>query len=229
MKHPKETEDPDATPATFTVKIAGEDLSVALKEQRTRVQTVSPEDAAQLKYDWQRATPATRWEFDGRLAVTIIGQRSGQGWADRHRWTLESRLPRLVAALEELAEQLGDARTRAAEARQQRRALWEEAVPAARERYVDEINRERLDEQLQGNDRASRLREYAAVQHRAEALETPVREAVLEWSRWIREEADRCDPLHDPDALVSHRPADIKPWDLDRYMPRGFTASRPPD
>lgn len=46
---------------------------------------------------------------------------------------------------------------------------------------------------------------------------------------WARQEADRIDPISRPDLLAYVVPEDIRPYDLDKFMPRGMTAWSPPD
>ena len=43
------------------------------------------------------------------------------------------------------------------------------------------------------------------------------------------EEADRLDPLRQPGELTTVVPPEVKPSDLQPFMPRGFSAGYPPD
>ena len=199
-------------------------------EKTDKVPTIPTEEVAKLTYDWQRATPVESWEFNGRLALSIRGHPGNHGWGDRQRWTLESRLPRFVVAVEQVAQARADTQTRAAQARRHRREDWHAAVSKARADYLTELNRSRLDKQLEAYGQAERLRTYAdAVTSRADMCGPDERAPALAWADWIRSEAERHDPLGDDADLRFAEPAEISHWDLDKYMPRGFTASGPPD
>lgn len=216
-------------PVVFEVTIGGQVLAVELFEEKAKVTAVPAEEAEKLTYEWQRAAPVVSWKFNGRLALAIHGYPGNHGWADRQRWTLESRLPRFVSALEQVAQARADAQHRAAESKQRRRTEWEEALPKAWAGYVADLNRSRLEEQLDAFRRASDLRTYAdAVTNRATTLEPDQSTAALAWAEWIRTEADRYDPTRDDANLRFVEPEDVPAWKLDKYMPQGFTASRPP-
>lgn len=121
------TAQPD--PWTFEVSVGAQVLAVALYEEEETVRTVPAEEAAKLRYEWQRATTVETSQFSGRLAIRIREHTPKQGWADRKRWTLESRLPRFVRAVEEVAQARAEARQRAEDAKRQRRQEWEDALP----------------------------------------------------------------------------------------------------
>lgn len=153
-----------------------------------------------------------------------------RGWADRKRWTLESRLPRFVRTIEEVAQARAEAGQRAEEAKRRRRQEWEEALPKARAAYLVDLNRGRLDKQLELFARAEQLRVYAdAVARRAVELTPDERAAAQAWASWVRKEADRHDPTLKPESLAFVEPAEIRHWELDKYMPRGMKATSPPD
>jgi len=217
-------------PATFEVSIGSQTLLVDLYEEKQTVSIVPPEAVAKLKYDWQRATPVETEQFNGRLALRIRGYSPSQGWADRKRWTLESRLPRFVRTLEDIAASRSDARDRADEAKRQRRLAWEQAVPKARASYLADLNRGRLEEQLEQFARAQQLRAYAdAIALRAAGMDGEVRASAEVWAAWVRGEAERHDPTMKEANLAFVEREDIRPWDLDKYLPHGFTAAHPPD
>lgn len=217
-------------PATVEVRIGDQVLLVDLIEEREKVKNVPESEAAAAKYEWQRLRPVESNEFSGRLALRVRGFAPSQGWADRKRWTLESRLPRFVRNLEEEAQRRDEARIRVNEAKRQRRREWEEALPKARAAYLRVLNRERLDKQVAAYSESVRLAAYAdAVAARAKEFESEQREAPEAWADWIRGEARRLDPTGQRTHLQFQEPKSISPWELDRYMPGGLRASAPPE
>ena len=135
-----------------------------------------------------------------------------------------------MTAIEQVAQARAEAHKRAEDAKKQRRKDWEAALPKARVAYLAVLNRGRLDKQLEAYKRATELRTYAdAVTTRATTLASDQRGPVLAWAEWIRAEADRHDPTRNGANLRFAEPAEIATWELDKYMPQGFTASGPPD
>lgn len=108
---------------------------------------------------------------------------------------------------------------------------WEEAVPRARQAYLDELNRERLTTQITTSAEAVAIRAYCdrldEVLQRTEDHDQTVQQR--EWVAWARAEADRIDPLLQPEALAYRVPEEISPSELDRFMPKGMSAWRPPN
>jgi hypothetical protein len=212
--------------------IEGEHVTVLVSEEKDEVSRVPPEALAEVKYDWQRARPVVMRDWSGRLAMTLLTDRWSQSrWADRKRWTLDSRLPLLLERAEEVAKDRIDARARADQAKAERHRLWEESVPRARQAYIDELNRERLAKQLEAYTGAQARRLYAdAVGQAASDMQPgPEREAAQGWAAWIRNEADRLDPALGGKRLHFMTPDNISPWELSKYMPNGWSVSYPPD
>jgi hypothetical protein len=214
--------------SSLTVTIDGQELGVILWEGQEAVEEPSADDVAQAKYAWQRVRPVSRIAWSGRLALSVTGRGSAAKWADTTRWRLETRLPRFVHDLEILAaERTAEARA-AQEARAARRHAWEEAVPKARAAHIAHVNRERLQQQLAAHRAVVELRSYAdAVEARARRLAEPLRSQAMGWAAWIRAEADRQEP--ETAELRVAEPESISPWQLDRYMPHGWSVSGPPD
>lgn len=218
------------SPATFEVRIGDQSLLVDVIEEREKIKKVLESEAAAVKYEWQRVRTVETFEFSGRLALRVRGYAPSKGWADRKRWTLESRLPRFVRNLEEEAQRRDEEQVRANDVKRQRRREWEEALPKARAAYLRVTNRERLEKQLVAYAEAMRLRSYAdAVAARANELEPDARAAAESWADWIRDEAGRVDPTRKTTELRFHEPETIRSWDIDRYMPYGMRASDPPE
>jgi hypothetical protein len=226
----RRTSPPPPEPATFEVRIRDQVLLVDLVEERDKVKKVADDVAAAAKYEWQRFRPVEAMEFSGRLALRVRGFTAVHGWADRKRWTLESRLPRLVRNLEEEAQRRAEAFDRATDAKRKLRREWEEALPKARARYLASLNRERLDKQLAAHAKAQERLAYAdAVEARAKDLDPDDRAAAEAWADWIRTEAQRIAPTEAVGELRFHEPTDVRPWDLNKFMPGLLSASDPPE
>lgn len=88
----------------------------------------------------------------------------------------------------------GEARIRRADIRKDR---WEEAK---KENFVGlayERNAERLRAELDRRDAATAMRAYAdQIDTHVAAFEDPAAQAAREWAAWIREHAERTDPLN---------------------------------
>lgn len=154
---------------TFELMIRGETIEVTVSEEKEKETRVPDEEVAKLKYDWQRASPTTTLDWSGRLAMTLPAE---QQWADRKRWTLDSKLSSLLLTAESIADGRIAARAHAERERIERREQWEKAVQKAREAYVVDLNRSRLADQLKAHAHARDLRTYAdAVATRAKAVE----------------------------------------------------------
>lgn len=214
--------------SSLVVIVDGQEIRTVLRETQESVQILPADEVAKVKYEWQRVRPVTQMARSGRLALSVAAVGSHAKWADTTRWRLETRLPRFVHDIEVLGAARAAAARTAAEARAARRRAWEEAVPKARAAYIAAFNRERLRQQLEAHRKVLELRSYAdAVADRAASLEELHRSAALAWAERIRAEASREEvPAAE---LRSVEPESIRPWDLDRFMPRGFSASRPPD
>lgn len=216
----------------FDLVIEGEHVTILVSEEKDEVSQIPPETLASVKYDWQRARPVIMQDWSGRLAMTLLAGRWGQSrWADRKRWTLDSRLPLLLERAEEVAKDRIETRVKADQAKAERHRLWQESVPRARHAYISELNRGRLAKQLEAYAGAQDRRSYAdAVAQAASAMQPgPQREAAQAWATWIRNEADRLDPVLGGKLLHFMTPDDISMWELGKYMPNGWSASRPPD
>lgn len=83
--------------------------------------------------------------------------------------------------------------------------------------------------QLEQFSEAESLRAYAeAVARRAGRTLDPDKRVKAEaWAAWIHTEADRHDSTLKDGLLAFEEPEEGRSWDLDKYMPRGMSASRP--
>lgn len=208
-------------------------VSFRMHEEKDRVHQVDDQELDTLKYSWQRAPLHRAKAWSGRLALTLDDDNmwgKPTSWGDRKRWTLDSRLSRALQGAEEQAEQTRQRREAADLAKQERRRRWEDAVPQAKAAYVEELNRERLSDQVGALTHTANLRAYSdAIDTRAATLPDDQQASAREWAQWIRNEADRTDPLLQIEQLQYARPEELHAIQIDRYMPDGMVSSRPPD
>jgi len=218
----------DAEPS-FLITVGEDEYRCLLSEERETRDVFAEEDVAARKYDWQRVSPTRQQVFSGRLRLEVGPSWEHRWWADRKRWTLASKLNEMFNTIEELSAAARAKRERLAAAHREQLARWEAAVPVARDRYLRARNADRASKQLAAWTRARELRAYAdAVEAAAEAGGDD-RAHANEWASWLRQEADRQDPLRRRDELRVDTPAEISAADLDRHMPNGWTVRNPPD
>lgn len=148
----------------------------------------------------ERTTVNKNFAASGRLEVTLTRgweQRPVLSQRDSGRSTLEDQLPALIRVLE-----IGKAEAEWARKEEERRAdirkdRWEEVRKEAFVRVAYERHAERLRSGLDRRDAAAAMRTYAdEIDAHAAALEAPAARAAREWAAWIREHAERTDPLN---------------------------------
>ncbi|MBT2513097.1 hypothetical protein [Arthrobacter sp. ISL-30] len=221
---------PDNAP-TFQISVDGVSTGFFMFEEYENRPVVSEDELKEAKYPWQRVRSTVQKVRSGRLAIQTGSRNSPVSWADRKRWSLADRLPDLFAYVEQSTIETIEKRARDERERIERRQAWEQALDRAKQLYVTDLNRRRLDDQLAASRRAEDLRRYAdRIDRQADAMDDA--EASLQahhWAAWTKSEADRTDPLHRPADLVYVKPAeDIKDSDLEAFMPRGMSVWRPP-
>lgn len=217
----------------ITADLATGDVVFAftLLEEYERREIPDPDELADARYGWQRVRSTVQPVRSGRLVIRLGGRSSAISWADRKRWTLADKLPQLFQHVEQSVTQVAEQRASAEVARDTRRQAWEAARVQAKKAYIADLNRRRLDQQLADHTRATDLRRYATQvdQHAARSVDPNLAQRARDWAAWVHTEADRIDPLQRPEALSHAKPDQIRPTDLDRFMPRGMSAWRPPD
>lgn len=116
---------------------------------------------------------------------------------------LESQLPALIRTLEIAeaeAEWAHQEEERRAEIRQVR---WEEVKQEAFAMVAYDRNAAQLRDQIDRRHAAAAMRTYAdEIDSRTEELDEPARSEAIKWSEWIRQHADRTDPLNGPLGLL---------------------------
>lgn len=216
--------------STFQISVGEIVFAFAMFEEYTRRETPDREEPATVKYEWQRVRSTVQRVRSGRLVIRLGERYSSVSWADRKRWTLADKLPQLFAHVGQTAGDIVERRARAERERQERHRAWEAALVQAKQGYVADFNRRRLDRQLVDAARAEELRRYAARidQHVVSQHDASAVDHAHGWSAWIRTEADRIDPFQRPEDFSYVDPEQIEPRDLDPFMPRGMTAQHPP-
>jgi hypothetical protein len=150
----------------------------------------------------ERTTVNKNFTVSGRLEVTLT-----RGWEkqpilsqrDSGRATLEVQLPALVRALE-----VGEAEAEWARKEEERRAAirqdrWAEVKGEAFVHMAYQRNADRLVADLARRDTAAAMRTYAdEIAAHAAGLDASDAQAAREWADWIRQHAERTDPLNGP-------------------------------
>lgn len=138
----------------------------------------------------------------GRLEVTLTGgweQHRVLSQRDTGKSTLEDQLPSLVRVLE-----IGQAEADWARKEEERRSeireeRWKEVKKEALVHVAYERNAKRLLAELDSRDAAAAMRVYAdEIDTRAAELEAPDAQAARGRAEWIRQHAERTDPLNGP-------------------------------
>jgi hypothetical protein len=216
---------------SFRITIGEDSFDFVLSEELDRRVAPDEEKLAAAKYSWQRIPLAAKDLPSGRLTL-LLGQGYGSvSWGDRKRWSLEQKLPAMFKAVADLAAAHAQARADKEAEKQRRRQQWEAAVPRARQAYIDQINRDRLHAQVSSSAEAEAIRQYCTRLDKL-AADCPDQDdaaRIQGWAAWARQEADRVDPLGDPEQLGFEVPEEIRTYDLDMFMPRGMHAWSPPD
>ena len=215
---------------SFQITINDDAFGFTLSEEFERREVADGEKLAAAKYAWQRIPSSGRRVRSGRLVLRLGSGYGSVFWADRKRQTLGQKLPQMFQDIAVRAAAAAEARRREEEERRRRRRAWEDAMPRARQAYIDQLNRDRLREQAARSAEAGAIREYCArLDSLAKACDDLGRaEDIREWVTWARQEADRVDPVTHPDRLIYVVPEEVRPSDLEKFMPSGLTARHLP-
>lgn len=181
----------------------------------------------QQRHPWVRV-PSHDLVASGRLRIDVGGPARTERksfWADRTLWSLEDKLPEL---LREVAVRADEFRLRR-EAKVQAETEYHQAVEREQERArlrAAETHRTKiLENQLVRWREVRELREFAtALTERiatAEKEDEVENEAIAEahqWLEWIKERADRNDPIKRLSAWP--KPPQLRSYELDKFMSR---------
>lgn len=216
---------------SFQVNIGAEEFGFTLVEESEDIEVADPEKLAAAKYAWQRVPSVIRQVPSGRLVLRMGAAHGSVSWADRQRWALEQKLPAMFKLVAERALEQARRRQRKEQERQRRRRAWEEAIQRAKQAHIEQLNRDRLHQQVGRSAEAQAIRGYCARLESAasECGDPGLAEQIRGWAAWARQEADRIDPLDHPERLAYQVPDEVGPPDFESFMPRGLSAWHPPD
>lgn len=205
-----------------------------LYEEQDEVEHVADKEVAATKYAWQRVRPRVVTLPSGRLALRLRDEWHRRIWADRTRWRLEEKLPAVLAEIERRADEGEQRRLSVEQAAVERHRRWTDAMAQAQRRFIDNLNRERLRQQVGDCQLAAAIRVYCDATEQAAVAADPATQlpAVNEWLEWCRAEADRIDPLRHVDRLTLEGPPQVSPADLKQYLPADlspYDEPHPPD
>lgn len=182
------------------------------------------------KYPWQRVPLHIRKVGSGRLSLRLGRYYRYRTWSDRSRWTLEDKLGAAFAEMQSRVDEAAAERRRKEDDLLRRQQAWDTAVQQAKAAYVVDLNRRRVRDQAARHGEAQRLRNYAAAltalaHSRTDSADAP---SLLQWARAANDEADRIDPLNDPDSLRHRHPENPEPDNYGQFMPKGMNVHRRP-
>ncbi|MDQ0750218.1 hypothetical protein QF034_004449 [Streptomyces africanus] len=211
--------------------VHGRTYEVSFRERQKPVRYV-PKQPGRRTYDWQRVTPAQKFEPSGELEL-LVSQQSGYSygwkkeWADTAKKPLEDQIGSVFRALKARAEEQERARLER-EAEQQRlreererqeaerrrleaereereRREWEAAVSAASDKAVHAVRVEHFGTALEQWRAAGEIRAFCAALDEVAAASEEALEAerLREWSAWGHAEANRLDPTRNGQGLAS--------------------------
>ncbi|MEV1009819.1 PE-PGRS family protein [Streptomyces sp. NPDC049881] len=202
--------------------VHGRTYEVGFRERQKPVRYV-PRQPGRRTYDWQRVTPAERFEPSGELEL-LVSRQSGYGygwskeWADTAKKPLEEQVGSVFRALKAHAEeqerarleqeaeqrrlreerewQEAERRRLEAEREERERREWEAAVSAASVKAVHAGRAEHFGMALEQWRAAGEIRTFCAALEEAatRSAGTVQAERLREWAAWGMAEAERLDP-----------------------------------
>ena len=213
----------------LTIQLPSQELSIKIRELDQRGRRSEPYITESDYYTRTERTVANQsFQSSGRLKVTVSKVWQDQlifSLQDTEDTTLEDQLPVLIRKLE-IAEAEADWSGQEADRRSQIREIrWKEIEQEAFTKLTYQRNTEQLHDQLKRRQAVAEMRVYAQeIEAQAEQREEPEKQDALKWATWIRQYADRADPIIGP-----LRPLNItsaKSDELEPYM-NGWSAYGP--
>lgn len=213
----------------FTIRLPSRDLNVTIRELDQKGRRATAYNTETDYYTRTERTTANKYfQASGNLEVTLTKTWEDQAVLsvrDTKDATIEEQLPTLIRNLE-IAEAEADW-SRQEESRRSdiRKIRWEEVKQEAFTKLSYERNADALADQLQSRQAVADMRAYAGeVEARAEVCGDQDAEAARGWANWIREHADRVDPINGPLHVI--RVTTASRDDLGRHM-NGWSAYGP--
>ena len=214
----------------FRIRTSECSFELSLSEELVDREVPDEEKLDASKYTWQRIPLHVRKVGSGRLTLQLGQYWQRKSWSDRRRWTLDDKLGTAFVELDRRVAEAAEQRQWRAADLLRRQQDWDAAVHVAQQAYVVDLNRRRLRAQVAHRAEAEALRDYARtlealIDERAEPSTTDL---IVRWGKWAVEEADRIDPLNNPDCLRYLEPDTLRAEDYDSFMPKGMSAHRRP-
>ncbi|WP_319455601.1 MULTISPECIES: hypothetical protein [unclassified Mycobacterium] len=187
----------------LSLRLPSRELVVTIREldqSGRRVQAYTTERDYYTRTE--RTTANKHFRASGNLEVAIKKPWEDQtvlSLRDTVGASLEEQLPTLIRELE-IAEAEADW-SRQEESRRSkiRETRWEEVKQEAFTKLSYVRNAEMLRDQLERRQAAATMRTYAnEIESRAEQFDDPDKEEAREWATWVRQHADRTDPINGP-------------------------------
>lgn len=214
----------------FQITTAEGSFELSLREELVDREVPDDDKLAAAMYSWQRVPLQVRKVGSGRLTVQLGQYYRTRSWSDRRRWTLDDKLGDLFAELDVRVAAAAEARRRREEDLLGRQQVWDSASVVAREAYIVDLNRRRLQVQVAQRAQAQACREYAGSLDVviAGCVDPATVEAIQAWQQWARREADRIDPLNHLKTLCYLEPETITVEAYAPFMPDGMNPHRRP-
>lgn len=211
--------------------VHGRTYEIGFRERQKQVRYV-PKQPGRRTYDWQRVTPAHKFEPSGELEL-LVSENSGYSygwkkeWADTAKKPLEEQIASIFRALKARAEeqerarsereaeqrrlreererQEADRRRLAAEREERELREWEATISAASVKAVHAVRAEHFGTALEQWRAAGEIRAFCGALDEIAAASEEVLEAerLHQWSAWGNAEADQLDPTMNGKGLAA--------------------------
>jgi hypothetical protein len=181
------------------------------------------------KFGYQSKIPTMPKPYDrnatGQIDVAVLGRSGRQSsWGDRHRWTVEDRLPQMMRELEARAADAEAERLARQRRLAEERHAWEVAMVEANRKFLTAHQCKIMLERSRSWREAEELRSYCnAVEARHGPEAIAAEESAKRWLEMVRAYADQLQELPVVPARPRIRPDDLKPYlgGLSPHGPKG--------
>ncbi|WP_240677907.1 hypothetical protein [Actinacidiphila soli] len=232
--------------------VHGRTYELSFRERQKQVRCVPPQKGQRRTYDWQRVTPAHRFEPSGELELHLSqGYAWKETWADTTKKALEAQVDTIFRAVKKHAEEQERARLEReseqrrqraeweqreaerkraeAEERERRQREWEAALAEAKVAAIHASRTDRFATALDGWRLAGEIRLFCAALDQAavRATEPAETERLRQWSQWGKEQADSLDPTAEGRSLGPNEFSTEPAGDELRPFLNGWSPHRP--
>ncbi|WP_137146339.1 hypothetical protein [Mycolicibacterium sp. CR10] len=214
----------------FHISTAECSFEFGLREELVDRDMPDEDTLATSKYTWQRVPLHARKVGSGRLTLQLGEYYRTRSWSDRRSWTLDDKLGALFAELDARVTEAAEQRRQREEELLRRQQAWEAAVLAAQRAYVIDLNQRRLRDQVAEKGRAREYRDYAeSLNGLIDDCDDPaIAESIRTWQHWTSQEAERIDPLTNPEVLRYVEPDHVTAEEFAPFMAKGMNAHHRP-